>query len=216
MQDLWLIRHHLDLYSAKLFATALVSSCLDYCNSLLCGIADIDLTLLQHIQNWLAYLVTKSSPCTCNLPLLRLIYWLSVSFRILFKINLLTYKTLHEKQPVYLHSMLAAPLPSHSLRSNNDNNLSVPRVKTNTGARGFNFCAPSLWNNLPLSVHSAISVSTLNKHVKTSLWLGLFPIDICMPDGLLMLQNCFLGFSVEHWFDCRATEHGFDRYIGSI
>ena len=32
------------------------------------------------------------------------------------------------KQPVCLYSMLAASLPSHSLRSNKDNSLSVPRV----------------------------------------------------------------------------------------
>ena len=47
---MWDLRHprrHLDLDSAILLATALVSSRLDYCNSLLYGIADIDLTRLQ-------------------------------------------------------------------------------------------------------------------------------------------------------------------------
>ena len=37
-------------------------------------------------------------------------------FRILFKMSLLTYKLLHENQPVYLHSMLAPSLLSHSRR----------------------------------------------------------------------------------------------------
>ena len=46
MRDLRHIRRHLDLDGAKLLATALVSSRLDYCNSLLYGIADIDLTRL--------------------------------------------------------------------------------------------------------------------------------------------------------------------------
>ena len=54
MRDLRRILRHLDLDSAKLLATALVSSRLDYCNSLLYGIADIDLTRLQHVQNQLA------------------------------------------------------------------------------------------------------------------------------------------------------------------
>ena len=94
----------------------------------------------------------------------------------LFKISLCTYKTLREKQPVYLHSMLAASLPSHSLRSNKRSSLSVRRVKTNAGARAFHCCAPSVWNNLPLPVHSAISVATFKKHLKTHLfWLGLSP-----------------------------------------
>ena len=176
MQDLRRIRHHLDLYSAKLHATALVSSRLDYRNSLLYCIADIDLTRVQHVQNQLAHQVTKSPPFTRSLPLLRSLHWLPVRFRILLEINLLTYKTLREKQPVYLHSMLVASLPSRSLRSNNDNSLSVPRVKTNTGARAFHSCAPSLWNNLPLSVHSAISIATFKKYLKTHLFdLAFFP-----------------------------------------
>ena len=137
MRDLRRIRRHLDLDSAKLLATALVSSRLDFCSSLLYGIADIDLTSLQRVQNQLARLLTKSPSFTRSIPLLRFLHWLPVKFRILFKINLLTYKTLCEKQPVYLHSMLAALLPSRSPRSNNDNSLSVLRVKTNTGARAF-------------------------------------------------------------------------------
>ena len=160
MHDLWRICRHLDLDSAKLLATALVTSRLDYCNSFLYGIADIDLTRLQRVQNQLARLVTKSPLFTRSLPLLRSLHWSPIRLGILFKINLLTYKTLHEKQPVYLHSMLATSNPSCSLRSNNDNSLLVPRVKTNTDARDFHSCAPSLWNNLLLSVRSAISGAT--------------------------------------------------------
>ena len=98
---------------------------------------------------------------TGSVPLLRSLYLSLVKFRILFKISLLTYKTFHEKQPLYLHSVLATSLPFHSLRSNKGITLSVPRVKTNTGTRAFHFCAPSLWNSTLLSLHSAISVATL-------------------------------------------------------
>ena len=97
MQDLWRIRPHLDLDSAILLATALVSSRLDYCNSLFYGIADIYLTRLQRVQNQLARLVAKSPPFARSITLLRSLHWLPVRFRILFEINLLTYKTLREK-----------------------------------------------------------------------------------------------------------------------
>ena len=125
-------------------------------------------------------------------------------------------ETLCKKQPVYLHSMLDTSIPSLSLRSNNDNSLSVPMVKTNTGARAFHSCGPSLWNNLPLSVRSASSVATFKKYLKTSLWFGLSPIDTIIPHGLLMLRNYFLDFAVEHWFGCRASEPGFVGDIGAI
>ena len=100
MRDLRCIRRHLDLDSTKLLATALVSSHLDYCNSILYGIADIDLTRLQRVQNQMARMVTKSPPFTRSIPLLCSLHWLPVRFRIRFKINLSTYKTLRENQPV--------------------------------------------------------------------------------------------------------------------
>ena len=115
IRDLRRIRRHLDLDSAKVLATALVSSHLDYCNSLLYGIADIDLTRLQRVQNQLARLVTKSPPFTCSIPLLRFLHWLPVRFRILFKINLLTYKTLREKNNLFIFTpcLLHRFLPIH-------------------------------------------------------------------------------------------------------
>ena len=172
MRDPQRIRCYFDLDNAKLLATALVSSRLDYCNSLLYGITDID---LRRLQNRLARMVTKSPSFTHGLSLLCPLHWLPVRLGILFKNNLLTYKAVHEKQPVYLHSMLATSLSSCSLKSNDDNSLSVPGVKTNTGARAFHSCALSLWNNLLLPVHSAISVVTFKKHLKTHLCDLAFP-----------------------------------------
>ena len=199
MQGLWRVRRRLGLDGAGLLATALVSGRLDCCSSLLYGVADIGLTGLQRVQSRLARLVTGSPPFACSIPLLRSLNWLPVGFGLLFEIGLLAYRALREEQPVYLHSMRAASIPSRSLRSNNDNSLSVPRVKTNIGARAFHSCAPSLWNNLPLSVLSASSVATFTKYLKTHIFdLAFPPIDTVTPHGLLMLRNCFLDFAVEH------------------
>ena len=147
----------------------LVSMRLDYCNSLSHGIIDNDLSKLLRIQNQLARLATRSPPFTHSVSLLHSFHWLPGRFRILFKINLLTYKTLRERRPVYLHSMPAPSLPARSQRSNSGISLSFPRINTNTCARASHSCAPSPRNNLPLSVHSAISVATFKKQLKTSL-----------------------------------------------
>ena len=144
IRDLRHICRHLDLDSAKLLANALVSSRLDYCNSLLSGIAETDLTKPQRVLNRLARVVTKSPPFTRSVQLLRSLHWLPVKYRVYFKICLLTYKALHEEQPVYLRSLISISLPSRSLRSNRGITVSIPRIKTNTGARAFSSCAPSL------------------------------------------------------------------------
>ena len=166
IRDLRRIPPHLDLDSAKLLADALVSSRFDYCNSLLSGIAETDPTKLQRVLNRLARVVTKSPP----LPLLRSLHWLPVKYRVHFKICLLTYKAVNEEQPVYLCSLIAISLLSRSLRSNRGITLSIPRIKTNTGARAFSSCAPSLWNNLPVSVRSATSDATFRRRLKTYLF----------------------------------------------
>ena len=83
-----------------------MSSRLDYCNSFLYGIADTNLIKLQRIHNRLLLVVRNSPPFTHRVLLLNSLHWLPVKFRIFFKVNLLITKKLHEKQPVYLHSML--------------------------------------------------------------------------------------------------------------
>ena len=59
IRDLRRFSRHFDLDGAKLLANALLSSYLDYCNLLLSGIAETDLTKLQCILNRLARVVTK-------------------------------------------------------------------------------------------------------------------------------------------------------------
>ena len=72
IRDLWRVRRHLDLESAKLLVNALVSSRLDYRNSLLSGIAETDLTNLQRVLNRLAFVVTTiySHYSTASVPTL--------------------------------------------------------------------------------------------------------------------------------------------------
>ena len=120
------------------------------------------------------------------------------------------------KTTVYLHSMLATSLPAMSLRSNKGITLLVPKVKTNTGKRGFHSCVPSLWNNLLLSGCSATSTEISRKYLKMHLFLlGLSAIDTSTPNGPLMLQNCFISFA-EHQFRCHTTEPGYAGHIGTI
>ena len=218
--DLRRIRHHLDLGRAKLLAIAFVSSRLDYCNSLFYGMPDTDLTRLPHVQNRLTHLVTKSPPFTRSVLLLRSLHWLPVRFRILFKINLLIYKTLWEKQPVYLHSMPAASLQPHSLGSKKDNSMSVPRDKTNTGARAFHYCArhfgttPSPPPPPAVCPCSHFSCYLQQTSEDTSLWLGAFPhrhrhagwpVDVT---ELFLQFYCWILIWLSHHWACFAGDIG--------
>ena len=130
----------------------------------------------------------QSPPFTRSLPLCRSLQWLPVTFWILFKIELLPYKTLREKQPLYLHSMLTASIPSRSLRSNNDNSLSVPWVKTNTGARASHSCAPSLFGTtsrcLSFPPFQLLPLRNIWRHLSLTwpflhrYWNARWPVDV--------------------------------------
>ena len=119
---------------ANTIATALVSSRLDYCNSLYYNIALKDILILQRVQNCLARVVTRSPRFSLSAPLLKSLHWLPVRYRIVFKICTITYPALSPKQPAYLHSLLT---PARQLRSSNNNLLFVPSVKANVGTRAF-------------------------------------------------------------------------------
>ena len=69
--DLRCIRRFLSLSVAKTIATALVSSRLDYCNSLLYNTANKDIARLQRVQNCLARVVTHSPHFSSSVPLLK-------------------------------------------------------------------------------------------------------------------------------------------------
>ena len=94
IRDLRRIRRHIPLSTAKTISNALISSRLDYCNSLLNNIAKQDLSKLQRVQNCLARVVLRAPRFSPSLPLLKQLHWLPVNYRIQFKLSTLTYITL--------------------------------------------------------------------------------------------------------------------------
>ena len=104
--------------AATMVVQAFVSSRLDYCNSLLCGIA-ILLQKLQSVQNAAARLITGTGKREHITPVLRELHWLPVRQRIDFKLAVLVYKALHGQLPRYMAKdcQLLTDIGRRSLRS---------------------------------------------------------------------------------------------------
>ena len=102
IRDLRRVRRFLSPSVAKTIATALVSSILDYCNSLLYNTANKDVAKLQRVQNCLARVVTRSPRFSRSVPLLKSLHWLPVHYRIIFKMCTIAYQALSSTQPAYL------------------------------------------------------------------------------------------------------------------
>jgi len=161
---------------AKTIAATMVSTRLDYCNSVLYNTSHCNISKLQRVHNALARAVT----CTRNrdhiTPILADLHWLPIAARIDYKVALLTFKTLTTKQPSYLHELLQVHRPARLLRSNEHiNRLHDNGARTSFATRAFSHAAPTIWNSLPQELTNDLSsLSVFKRNLKTFLYSRSF------------------------------------------
>ncbi|KAI2648261.1 putative RNA-directed DNA polymerase from transposon BS [Labeo rohita] len=162
------VKHFLTPKTLEMAVHAFVTSRLDYCNSLYCGISKSQIARLQLVQNAAARLLRKCRKHEHITPILKDLHWLPVSQRIHFKILLFVYKSLHNLAPAYLSELLHLYSPSRTLRSCDQALLVVPHVRLKRrGARAFAVSGPQLWNILLLEIRMAPSLSSFKSLLKT-------------------------------------------------
>ena len=164
-------------YSAVAVACGIVSSRLDYCNSLSYGSSAENIQRLQWAQNTLARVVTGSRSRASSTPLLHGLHWLPVDYRIRYKISTLTYKIL-QQQPTYLQPLKneSRYIPSRALRSGGQMQLIIPRTNTGIGTKTFSVAAPTIWNGLPLNVRDVATLGKFQSHSKTHFFSSAYNI----------------------------------------
>ena len=125
---------------------------------------------LQRVQNSLSRVVLRAPWKMPSNPLLKEMHWLPVQQRVTFKISLLVYKTLQNKKPAYLHSLLIPYEPTRCLRSKEHSLLTKRHFNTVAASRAFRHSAPETWNRLTLKIRCAASLGTSKKLLKTELF----------------------------------------------
>ena len=164
------IKRFLSFEDKNSIVQAIVMSRIDYCNSLLYGVAATDLCKLRRVQNAAVRLV-------CSLPRHEhvpssfiLLHWLPIKFRINFKIFMLCFTCIHGHAPNYLNSMVAIKKTStHKLRSNTSIQLEdhSRRPRKTLGNRAFSNASAKIWNNLSQSLQSQQNFNTFKSLLKT-------------------------------------------------
>ena len=183
LRDLRRIRRHLTKSIAITVANALVSSRLDYCNSLFRSLSSRDLRKLQCVQNSLARIVTRSSKYSHITPVLRSLHWLPIKYRIQFKTATIIYKSLHTGVPAYFNSHLTRYTCTVNTRRGSPDNLylHVPLYKTSINKskvqfqNSLGYDGPSLWNALPHEIRSAPTLFRFRRQLKTHLFQTAYP-----------------------------------------
>ena len=93
------IRRYLTTKSCQTLVHAVLSSKLDYGNSLLFGLPASHLAPLQRAQNLATSIITSSKKFDHITPVLKELHGLPVCYRIEFKLLLITYKCIHGLTP---------------------------------------------------------------------------------------------------------------------
>ena len=123
-------------------ANPMISSRIDYCNSLLYGMNKYNVAKFQKIQNTLCRIVFRLDKTSHVTPYLQKLHWLPISYHTLLKYNLITFNAIKFSQPSYLSSLIK---PS-SLTCGNLLSLSSVRPKKAIGRRGFAMASTTEWN----------------------------------------------------------------------
>ena len=171
------IKRYLSHEATETLVHALVTSRLDYCNSMLHNLPSCEIKKIQRVQNTAARLIYRRSKFCHTTPLLKELHWLTVTYRIQFKILVITSKVLHGMSTAYLED-LVRPWNNarYGLRCASSYCIQVPCIKSKKtlGDRSFFVSAAQLWNNLPLAVKSANRLSIFKSKLKTHLYNRAF------------------------------------------
>ena len=106
-------------------------------------------------------------------PALIELHWLPIKARIEFKILTLTYKALNYNEPKYLRNMLEIFEQGTNVttrQANEENRLHEPRTNCNYGERAYSYCAPRLYNKLPLEIRNLPNIVQFKRMLKTHLF----------------------------------------------
>ena len=176
LRQLRSVRRSLSTDAAKTLVHSLISSRVDYCNSIFYGATDVVVRRLQSVPNAAARLISKRRKFDHITPVLRdQLHWLPIRHRIDFKISVFVYNALHGRGPTCL-SRTCNPVRKVGarahLRSAILGDLTVPRTRTRRfGPRSFRVSGPVVWNSLPEDIRTPeLSLERFKSMLKTHLF----------------------------------------------
>ena len=163
LKDVSSIRDLISTNETEMLVHSIISSRLDYCNSLFYNLNKSIIDKFQKVQNAAARLVLKIKKYKPIRQELVNLHWLRINERILFKLLVLTFKCLNNMAPVELSYLL-------NVRCDNSHMLQYVFMDSIYGRRSFMYIAPRLWNALPIHIRRLHSLDNFKSKIKYHLF----------------------------------------------
>ena len=117
LRGIGIIRNLLTFDATAQLIHALITSCLDFCNSILYNLPNKQIERLQRIQNQAAHMLKRIPRRNHITTVLRELHWLRIHDRIIFKILLLTHNAVNNTAPEYLCDLIRLNVKSTTIRT---------------------------------------------------------------------------------------------------
>ena len=169
LKDIGRIKQYLAKTQIERLVHAVISSRLDYCNSLFINTSKSNIFKLQKVQNAGARLIAGKNKRHSAKSLLRELHWLNIEARIVYKMLLLVHKVITGK----CSNNLVLDYKTFNCRPNDFLLLETPYAKTKYGKQTFKYNATRWWNALPLEMRMMDNTDIYKKSLKTLLFDGM-------------------------------------------
>ena len=163
LSDVARVRHLLSDSDTESLVHSIVSSRLDYCNSVLFGINKCLVQKYQNVQNYAARIISKRKKCQSVRDVLEKLHWLPVERRIIFKLLTFTFKILNGMAPECLNSLISIKNADLFLLNN-------VYLDSYYGRRSFKYNSPRFWNALPFNIRSSNTLDSFKRLTKHHLF----------------------------------------------
>ena len=117
----------------------------------------VTLEPLQRVQNAAVRLIFQLGRREHVTPSLCQLHWLSIRWRIQFKLCTIMHSVHTGRCPAYLADCVQTVASSSSrsgLRSATSSRFVTPRLRTKFGERAFSYAGPAAWNSLPADIRA--------------------------------------------------------------
>ena len=164
LRNIGRIKRFLSQKQREVLVHAVISSRIDYCNSVFYGLDKYLIQSIQKVQNAALRMIFGLRKRTCLSEYYAKLHWLKIEQRVYFKILLLVFKCINRIAATEIIEKIVHFKYSDKLI------LSQQQFTSKYGRRSFTYIAPKLWNEVPYEIFKITDIEVFKKCLKTFLY----------------------------------------------